>query len=411
MPADSLTMPKLGLTMQEGLLAEWKVAPGDRFRAGDLLYVVETDKISNEIEADEDGEISEILVAAGQTVPVGTPVARLAGGKLAAGPRPSVAQVAAEDVSRTPRREQLSPAIQVRIVATPLARRTAREHGIDLVHVRGTGPRGRIKSADVLAATVSPKPDRAPVERMTTVPLGRRIPISATHATIARRLSTAKRDIPHFYIAMEADIGTLTLLRQRIEATGLWKKTTVTAWIVAAIGRALAEMPEFDRVWNGDDMLALEGTDVGVAVDSERGLYVPVIRNAGRLSVGDIAGQLATLSEKVRDGRLSTADTGGGAITLSNLGMHGVSHLTPIINPGQAMILGVGAARPVFRPDQDGRPALRNELNLVLAADHRVLNGVTGARFLKRIVALVEAPFQLVLQPPQSSNQDNKSQV
>lgn len=399
-----LVMPKLGLTMTEGQLSEWKVGPGQSFRAGEVVFVVETDKIANEVEAEADGRLVEILVEAGETVAVGTPLARLEGSAAESRGRPSDGKAEPAPAATSAQAPTAAPDPSGRILATPLARRLARQGSIDLSALRGSGPRGRIKASDVERAAREPTPVRARGPETSTggvagAPEGMRSRPSAAQATIARRLTEAKRDVPHFYVATEAEVSALLALRAGLAAGGDWPKTTLTHWIVAAVGRALVEAPETNRVWDGDEIVELAASDVGVAVDAERGLYVPVLRDAGRRSVGAIAAELSTLVARVRGGGLSVDEVAGGAVTVSNVGMHGITYLTPIINPGQAMILGVGSVRELFRPDGEGQPALRRELGLVLAADHRVINGVAATALLKRVVGLLEQPMRLLTLP------------
>lgn len=397
--AAQIVMPKLGLTMTEGVVVEWKAQPGQPVAEGDVLFVVETDKIANEVEAPRSGVIGEILVDIGATVPVGTVLARWRDEGAAPLPKPAAAQVS---VARSPAPPPApsAPAPQSgRHIATPLARRLARELGVDLATVRGSGPRGRIKAADVRhASTFAPEP--RPVEPA-PVPAGA-APVEAlsgVQAAVARRMTTAKQEIPHFYLASEAEVGELLALQERLRALPDCPRLTLTHWLLAAVGRALAELPEFDKVWAEGGIRRLGETDVGVAVDGERGLFAPVLRGAGRLGVAQIAGRAEPLIERARAGRPLPEDGGGGALTVSNVGRHPVTYLTPIVNPGQAAILGVGRVRDVFRPDAEGKPVLNRELGLVLACDHRVLNGTDGAALLGRIVSLLEAPLRLVAPP------------
>jgi pyruvate dehydrogenase E2 component (dihydrolipoamide acetyltransferase) len=213
---------------------------------------------------------------------------------------------------------------------------------------------------------------------------------------MARRLSAAKQEIPHFDLAREVDAGALLDLRSQLNASGA-RRFTLNHFIVAALGRALLDEPTANRVWADDALLSFDAPDVGVAVSSERGLYVPVLRNAGRLPMGQLARQAQALVERARNGRLSAAEMSGGAVTVSNAGMFDVTYMTPIINPGQAMILGVGSVREVFRPDSEQRPSLRREIGMVLACDHRVLDGVTGLRFLGRVVGCLQNPVDLLV--------------
>lgn len=377
--AGEILMPKLGLTMTEGLLAEWKVAPGMRVRAGDVLFVVETEKIATEIEAPGEGEILDLLAPAGATVPVGAPVARWTGEATAA-PREAPAAP-----------EQPAPAAPAppRILATPLARRLARERGLDLARLRGSGPRGRIKAADLpqAAAPAAPAPPAAA------------LPLDRIRATAARRLSQAKREIPHFYVGAGADLTRLLALREEWNALPGAPRLTLTHALLAACGRALAQAPELNRVWAEEAWLPLPGAHVGLAVDTPQGLFAPVLRDAGALPLEELAARADALVARARAGALTHEDMAPASLTLSNVGMHGARFLVPIVNPGQSMILGVGAVEAVFRPDAQGAPVLRREATLVLAADHRVLDGAAAARFLDRVAAILEQPLALLRAP------------
>jgi pyruvate dehydrogenase E2 component (dihydrolipoamide acetyltransferase) len=171
----------------------------------------------------------------------------------------------------------------------------------------------------------------------------------------------------------------------------------LTHFIAAAVGRALRRIPEVDAVWDNEEIVTLGATDVGIAVDTERGLLVPVLRNAGSLPLGGVAAATTELVQRARDGRLAADDLQGGAISISNVGMFGASYLVPIVNPGQSAILGVAATKQVFRPDADGRPVLKQEMGLVLSCDHRLLDGVKAARFLDLVVRLLQQPLSLLM--------------
>lgn len=367
-----LVMPKLGLTMTEGLLAEWKVGPGDVYAAGDVLYVVETEKIANEIEAQEAGRIEAILVPEGETVPVGTPVARTAG----AGAAPT---------AKAPGR----------VVATPLARRMAAERGVDLAAIQGSGPRGRIKAADIQRMPQAAATVRAPAPM--PVPAA---PVGGARAATARRVAASKRDVPHFYVQTEAEVTALTALRAQLNADPRYPRITVSHLLLKAVGNTLAAMPEINRIWLDDAELALESVDVGLVADTPDGLRIPVIRDVAARPLDAVSAEARDKTARARDGRLAAADVGGGAISLSNVGMHDVTALVPIISPPQSMILGVGAERSVFRPDAEGRPALRRELVLSLACDHRVIDGALAARFLAAVAAAIRTPLGLLRPAP-----------
>lgn len=409
-----LVMPKLGLTMTEGVLAEWRVSPGQPFRSGDVLLVVETDKIASEVEADSDGVLIETTIPAGETVAVGTPIARWSTDGAGAAPAPQPAEAAAAKAAPAPvaaNARSLPAPVRAngeRILSTPLARRRAEGLGVDLAAVAGSGPRGRIKVADVEAVaaqtrpTPQPAPQPAPQPLKVEAPAGERSKPTTLQATVARRLTAAKRDVPHFYLAAEAEVTELAALRDRLNAdteSGL-PRISMTHLVLAAVGRALAAMPEMDRVWDdeppGGAILALGRGDIGMAVDTPRGLVAPVLRGAATLPLDRLAAEAASLTRRARDGRLTEEDFQGGAITVSNAGMHNVTYMTSIINPGQSSILGVGSIRSVFRPDAAGAPVLKRELGLVLSADHRLFDGVTALAFLNRIIAGLERPLRLL---------------
>lgn len=355
-------MPKLGLTMTEGLLAEWSLGPGDRFAAEQTVFVVESEKAANEIAAPGAGTLLEIVVAVSETVPVGAVVGWWDDGVLPA--------------------TSAGPA--VRRPMTPLARRRAEHEGVDLAAVQGSGPGGRVVARDV----VSPSPGRAAVAL--PQPVGKapaRVEPSHAMATMARRMTAAKQETPHFYLALDIDCAALLARRARLNAEGVSPRLTLTHFLIGALGRALTELPLANRVWSEGAPLQLEASDVGVVAHGERGLFVPIVRNAGALSLRQIAAQSQVLVGRARDGRLSGVEMTGGAVSVSNAGMFNVRYLTPIINPGQAMILGVGSIQPVFRPDASGQPELRQEMGLVLACDHRILDGVAALRFFHRVVA------------------------
>lgn len=422
MSAD-LLMPKLGLTMTEGLLMEWKVAPGEAFSRGQLLFVVETDKAATDIEAEADGVLAERLVEEGETVPVGTPVGRLvpaAGGESPPPPPPPSPSVPlpvpeARSESR-PQAAAVAPPPSVvvqlvarqaggRVVATPLARRIARERGIDLSSVTGSGPRGRIKLADVERATPAAAPAASPAigqaagkQATGEQAAARRVRPSPIQAAMARRLSQVKQGVPHFYLSVEAEVSALLELRAALNADSTRPKLTLTHFVLAAVGRSLAEQPGINRIWADGEIVEFSATHVSMAVEAEAGLYVPVVRDAGSASLDRVAAEARAAMEKARSGRLSAAEMEGAAIAVSNAGMHDVTWLTPIINAGQSAILGVGSVRELFRPDAEGAPALRREMGLVFSGDHRVHTGVEGLTFLNRVRTYLETPLRLLRQ-------------
>lgn len=418
-----LVVPKLGLTMTEGVLVEWMVRPGEAFKAGQGLFVVESEKAANEIGAEDDGVLGETIAEVGATLPCGTVIGYWEDGQAGGGAASS--QASANGVQGRIPTDMQSPPILVaeqtaasgtvtaeawrsgqRIPVTPLARRLAKQNGVDLTSVTGSGPSGRIRAADVLAAAdatskVSPVslPPSVPATPALQAPQpsGSLRDPSNLERTVAQRLSQSKQQIPHFYLSVEAEVSALMALRAKLNTEQSRQRLTLNHFVLAAVGQALEAMPELNRVWTDDGILTLGASDVGMAVSTEKGLMVPVLRAVGQQTLGSIARQSAELIQRAQAGRLGSADMHGGAITVSNAGMHDVTYMTSIINPGQAMILGVGSIREVFRPDETGQPVIRREMGMVLSADHRVLDGVTALKFLKRVVQALSQPMGLLV--------------
>lgn len=398
---NDILMPKLGLTMTEGTISEWSIAPGDRVSPGDLLFVVETDKVATEITAEAEGELREVVVPVGETVPVGTVVGRWTGPGQGVPQDEEVQDESPAEASADPQlNTPVAKAVdETRVIATPLARRLAREHGLELVGLTGSGPRGRIKAEDVRAAAqagasntgaVQPQPDTAPTDS------GQIIPASAMAQAMARRMVEAKQQVPHFYLAAEAEVTELLDLRGQLNAQEGYDKLTLNDMVLVAVVRALEVTPEHNRIFLDNQIVQFQEVDVGMAVSTDRGLLAPVIKDLAGRNVDEIAGRAHSLQQQVVEGSVRREDMQGGAITVSNAGMFNVSYMTPIINPPQSAILGVGSIREVFRPDDNGQPELRREMGLVLAADHRLHDGAGALVFLNRIIDALQQPHQLL---------------
>lgn len=402
-----LLMPKLGLTMTEGAIVEWIVTPGQAFKQGDSLFIIESEKAAIEVPADEDGVLIDATVPVGDTVPVGAIIghwndaqpgeaAPVDDKKVALAP-PADAMIVPDFVV-TAAPSQPGPCSAQRVPVTPLARRLAKQRGIDLTTVRGSGPRGRIRAADLpVSAAVPAAIPQVTVAQTAVAPIGALQKPSSIEQTIAQRLVAAKQQIPHFYLSAEVEVSALQALRAKLNTVQSDVRFTLNDFLLAAVGLALADIPQANRVWTDDGILTLATADVGMAVNTERGLMVAVLRDVGSQSLADTSRAARSAIERARSARLSPAEMAGGAITVSNAGMHDVSTMTSIINPGQAMILGVGSVRELFRPDAAGQPMLQREIGLVLSADHRVLDGVAASGFLKRVRHHLSNPLGLLV--------------
>ena len=387
-----LVMPKLGLTMTEGVLLEWHVSAGDVFRAGDMLFVVETEKVANEVQAETDGIINELLVEEGDIVPVGMPLATLKGGRVSELPEKvvSTAEAAVPAVA-------IEPPLFVknsdsgRIVSTPLARKRAREMGVDLSRVAGSGPGGRIKVDDLghLGDPVAQEMRRLPSEHGLQA---QEIRPSAARLATARRVSAAKTNVPHFYITQDVEVSALQVFRATINERSPEIRVSVTHLLIKALGVAMAELPTTNRIWVDDKILAFNQVDIGMVTETADGLRVPIIRDAGRRTLEEVAIDARTLASRAQDDSLTQKEVGGGSVSISNVGMFGASSLIPIINPPQAMILGVGSEQALFRPDEAGHPVLHKEICLTLACDHRVHDGADAARLLAQLARILKNP-------------------
>ena len=405
-----LLVPKLGLTMTEGVLVEWMLKPGDAFKVDQGLFVIESEKAANEIGAEAEGVLLETTAEAGATLPCGAVIGYwddgVAGeigevGEPGEVGQPAVAAPTPSTSVSTGRAAE-TPSASTRIPVTPLARRLAQQKAVDLSGVVGSGPRGRIRAKDVLALATQVN---APVQAIrTAVPAPALAPAagtlrapSALERTVAQRLTAAKQEIPHFYLSVEAEMTAVMNLRKQINAAQSRQRLTLNHFVLAAVGQALEAMPEVNCVWTNDGILSLASSDVGMAVNTHKGLMVPVLRAVGRQSLSGIAKSSLELIERAQNSRLSSAEMQGGAITVSNAGMHDVTYMASIINPGQSMILGVGSIREVFRPDDNGQPVIRREMGMVLSADHRVLDGVSALKFLKLVVQGLSQPMGLLV--------------
>jgi pyruvate dehydrogenase E2 component (dihydrolipoamide acetyltransferase) len=411
-----IQMPRLSDTMEEGVLAAWHKQVGDRVVRGDVVADIETDKAVMELESYEDGVVERILVEEGATVPIGTPIAVLGDGSAAAAP-PAAAEPAAaaspvaEPAAAEPAAQPAAPPAPQptptavpgqRPKASPLARAVARDKGVDLTQVTGTGPGGRIIRADVDAAAASPAPASvpAPAPPAVAAPAAdvEEVPLSTIRKVTAKRLAESKQQAPHFYLTSAIDVTDLvafrTDLNARLQAAG-GPKISLNDLVVKACATALRANPSLNVSFAGDRLLRHKRIHLGVAVATDAGLLVPVIADADRKSVSEIAVEGRDKAVRAREGKLRPDELTGGTFTLSNLGMFGIEQFSAVLNPPEAGILAVGATRDEVQP-RDGEFVVRTILRVTLSADHRAVDGAVGALFLQQLTALMEDPIRIL---------------
>jgi len=416
-------MPRLSDTMEEGELAKWLKNIGDPVKKGESLAEIETDKATMDLEAFEDGVLEQQLVAEGTIVPIGQPVAVIGDGSGASASAPAAPTAAAEapapaTEAPAPAAEPTAPAAPAaeapaplqhavapddKLRASPLARKIARDNGIDLADIAGSGPQGRVVRADVEAAIAggTSKPAAAPAAPA-AAPVAfsaedEEVAVSKIRLVAARRL-TESQAVPHFFLTSVVDVERLLSFRKEVNA-GLESqgvKVSVNDLLVRAAALALRLHPDANSSWAGDKLLRHGHVNVGIAVATPTGLLVPVVADADRKSLSEIAVETVSLAGKARDGKLKLNEMSGGTFSISNLGMFGIDQFTAVINPPEAAILAVGAASPV-PVLRDGALVEVPKLKITLTVDHRVMDGAVAAAFLRELVDILEQPLRIVI--------------
>ncbi|MBS1037795.1 pyruvate dehydrogenase complex dihydrolipoamide acetyltransferase [Gluconobacter cerinus] len=409
--AIDILMPALSPTMTEGKLARWLKNEGDTVSAGDVIAEIETDKATMEVEAVDEGILGRILVQEGaEGVAVNTPIAILVedgedvpAASSAQAPA-SVAPVDAPAASVNPPAPVTKAAVMAesseRIFVSPLAKRMAKERGIALASLNGTGPNGRILKRDVekggQPAKTAPKAtSAAPVANEGTVT---RVPNSTMRKVIARRLTESKTQVPHFYVSVDIELDALLALRSKLNATAEDNsfKLSVNDMMIKAVGLALKKVQGLNVQFTDSETLHFDNVDISMAVSIPDGLITPIIRNADQKSLREISREAKDLAKRARAGKLKPEEFQGGTFSISNMGMFGVRDFAAIINPPQAGILAIasGEKRAVVRGDQ---LAIATVMTATLSVDHRAVDGALGAQWLNALRDIVQNPYTLVV--------------
>ena len=424
----NILMPALSPTMEEGTLAKWLVKEGDKIQSGDLIAEIETDKATMEFEAVDEGIIGKLLVSEGsEGVKVNSPIAVILddGEELKVSETADLVmdteytkpEIAKEEVVGN--KDLSMNAIQnsnTRVLATPLARRLAREKGVDLGSISGSGPYGRIVKTDILDINVSSvdttqislanpvlktNVQQAAGSSIKNLYADREfieIPLNSMRKTVASRLTEAKQNVPHFYLRKEAKIDELLQVRARLNAHFAEKnnKLSINDFIIKSCALALQSVPTANAIWAEDKILQLKPSDIAVAVSVEDGLFTPIIRDADTKSLSNISKEMKDLAGKARSKKLMPSEYQGGSFSISNLGMFGVDNFDAVINPPHGAILAVGRGLQKPIVNEDETISVANLMSLTLSVDHRVIDGALGAKLLQSITKYLEDPVLML---------------
>ena len=405
--AIAVKLPRMSDTMEEGTIVSWEVKVGDTVKSGDVLAEVETDKATMELENYEKGTILHLNAEEGKTIPVESVIAII--GKegedfqdlLTAAPAQTEAkqeEKAAEEevVASPPHAVEVAPQVQqstnngTRVFASPLAKKMAEEKGIDIASVPGSGDNGRIIKRDI---------ENYQPAAQVSVGVGQEsfteIPVTQMRKTIARRLAESKFTAPHFYLTMEIRMDKAMAARKEMVEYSE-QKISVNDLIIKASAIALRKHPMVNAAWMGDKIRLNQHVHIGVAVAVEDGLLVPVVKFADNKSLSQISSEVKTAASKAKNKELQPADWAGNTFTISNLGMFGIDEFTAIINPPDSCILAVGGAKETVVVD-NGEMKVGHVMKVTLSCDHRVVDGVSGAKFLQTLKELLEEPVRLLV--------------
>ena len=421
--ATIVELPRLSDTMEEGVIAKWHIAEGDKVKRGQVIADIETDKATMEFESFDAGTVLKIVASEGDTHPIGAPIAVLGkpgedveealakagGGGSSPAPKAEApaqeapkaeAPVQEAPKAEAPVQEAPKPEDDGRIAASPLARRLAHEAGIALSAITGSGPHGRVVKADVDAAiagggassgtsTVS-EGARTFVSRPDT-----KTTLSQMRKTIAKRMGQSNAEIPHFYLTIDVDMANAVAMRAQLKTALPDVKISFNDMIILGVAKALQKHPEINAYWDGQTIVRRGDIHVGMAVAVEEGLIVPPIRHTEQRTLSEVAGITRSIGAKARDKKLTPQEMTGSTFTVSNLGMFGIEQFLAVINPGEGAILAVGAIRDeAVVVGGELKPGKRMRVNL--ACDHRVMDGAVGAQFLVTLRGYLEQPLAML---------------
>ena len=397
-------LPQLGQTMEEGTIVNCLVKIGDEVQKGDVIFEIETDKATLEMESPADGFVKHILVKIDETLPVGEPLMILgdkeedvpqsfidslknttAGAPGAAKPEPAAPSEPAKSEPTRP---------SGKIMASPRAKKLAADLGVDLAAVTGTGPAGKITEQDVKSAAQTRSIETVSVAEG-EIKLGQTIPMNRLQKLTAERMLKSKREIPCFYLTIKVDVTKLVELREKVNKNGDIA-ISYNDLIVKAVATGLEKYPMMSGQLDGDTIKLADSINIGLAISVPNGLVAPVLKDVNKKSVQQISSDSKVLIEKARGNKLDLTDLEGGCITVSNLGVFGIDNFIPIVVPGQCSILGIGQITDTCVPS-DGSMAVRKLMNMTLSVDHKVANGAYAAQFLDFVHKLLEDPSSLNL--------------
>lgn len=406
--AEIVRMPKLSDTMEEGVVVAWHKKVGDKINSGDLMAEIETDKATMEYESFQEGTLLHIGVEEGKAVPVDTILAILGepGEDITALLNEATAAPKKEAAAETPKEETKATASTAttsvavsnnddsRIKASPLAKTIAKDKGIDLSQVQGSGDNGRIVKKDVENFTPSSVASKAAVGNVFAQESYEEVPVSQMRKTIARRLSDSLFTAPHFYLTMEIDMDNVMAARKNLNDQ-LGTKISFNDIILKAVAAALRKHPAVNSSWLGDKIRYNHHINIGVAVAIPEGLVVPVVRFADTKSLSQISEEVKAFAQKAKDKKITPDDMQGNTFSISNLGMFGIEEFTAIINPPDACILAISGIKqtPVVK---NGQVVPGNVMKVTLSCDHRVVDGATGSEFLQTLKRMLENPLLLL---------------